>query len=290
MSCDGADKDEMAFSRADKNPDLERILGRSDDSVGAGDELAAFAHALRATCRVEPRSELGARHLAEISAATAAAAQAQPRPERRAAPTRRLALTLAALALSVPVLATGLAFAGVALPGPAHSAFERIGIELPNQGESAAEAPPSDSTEPADGANDPAHESTGTEASQERRNGAHGREVSRHGRCVAREARSGARHPNRPCSHLKEDGGGKPSGAEGAAPGRPDSPGNSAIAPGRTEKAPKVDRNAQGGGNAHGKSKENAQGKSNAKSNGKVNGNTKTKGEGRRRDPGQQQE
>ena len=191
----------MGFSRAEKDPGLERILEPGDAGVGPDDELAAFAHALRATYRAEPARETVARHLTEIRLAAAAlpATQTQPRGGGRATPLRRLALTLAALAV-LPVLATGLAFAGVALPGPAGSAFERIGIELPNQSESGTESPSGGAAEPAGGADDPASESAGSELGRERRNGANGREASRFGRCVAREARGGAKHPNRLCA------------------------------------------------------------------------------------------
>jgi hypothetical protein len=187
----------------------------------------------------------------------------------------------------LPVLATGLAFAGVALPGPAGSAFERIGIELPNQSESGTESPSGGAAEPAGGADDPASESAGGELSRERRNGANGREASRFGRCVAREARGGAKHPNRLCAQLKENRGPEPtSGDKGSAPGRPDSPGNSATAPGRTDKTAQGTGNAQGSGGDNGNSKDNGRVKRKPKGDGDTTSKGKAQGNGRtERDP-----
>jgi hypothetical protein len=51
------------------------------------------------------------------------------RPRRRRAIAARVAVVVA----SIPLLFAGLAFAGVSLPEPADSAFETIGVELPNQ-------------------------------------------------------------------------------------------------------------------------------------------------------------
>jgi hypothetical protein len=47
---------------------------------------------------------------------------------------RRPLLRIAVAVAAIPLLFTGLAFAGVELPNPASHAFESIGIELPNQG------------------------------------------------------------------------------------------------------------------------------------------------------------
>jgi hypothetical protein len=46
---------------------------------------------------------------------------------------RRPLLRLAAAVVAIPLLFSGLAFAGVELPDPATDAFESVGIELPNQ-------------------------------------------------------------------------------------------------------------------------------------------------------------
>jgi hypothetical protein len=273
VSGNGADESEMPF-RTEKQPDLERILdagGSATVDAGGGatadSELVTFVHALRATYRAEPGAETVARQMAEIRAASAALPTSRPQrdPKGRAAPVRRIALALAALAVSLPILATGLAFAGVSLPGAAGSAFERVGIELPNQGESAGEvgsagADPRDGgTGPAGLADDPPSDGNGSELSQERRRGARGREASRYGRCLARAARDGAAHPNRRCEHLKKGSG----GGKTAAPGRPDSPGKSATAPGQTGKQ------AQGKGKGKAKSNDKTKSKGNAQSNGK---------------------
>lgn len=279
MSGNGAYESEMPF-RTEKQPDLERILdpgGSATVDAGGGatadSELVTFVHALRATYRAEPGAETVARQMAEIRAATAALPTSRPQrdPKGRAAPVRRIALALAALAVSLPILATGLAFAGVSLPGAAGSAFERVGIELPNQGESRSDVG-SAGGEPRDGgagpaglADDPASDGSGSELSQERRDGVRGREASRYGRCVARAEREGAAHPNRRCEHLKKGSG----GGKTAAPGRPDSPGKSATAPGQTGKQ------AQGKGKGKAKSNDKTKSKGKTKSNGNAQGKGK---------------
>ena len=72
--------------------------------------------------------------LAEV--ARAATIEAETHPTRRAAaPRSRLALVARvgiAVAL-IPLVLTGLAFAGVTVPSPARSAFDAVGITLPNQ-------------------------------------------------------------------------------------------------------------------------------------------------------------
>jgi hypothetical protein len=56
---------------------------------------------------------------------------------RRRSPFARPLLRVAVAIAAIPLLFTGLAFAGVNLPDPASSAFESIGIDLPNQAEGA---------------------------------------------------------------------------------------------------------------------------------------------------------
>lgn len=122
MSRGGAYEDEMGFMRGDD----ER-------------ELTAFAGTLRAAL-VPARAPGAARivpMLAEAARASAAEAARPARPRRRLALAARVAFAVALL----PLLSAGLAVAGVNLPSPAQSAFERVGIELPNQagsGESAS--------------------------------------------------------------------------------------------------------------------------------------------------------
>lgn len=97
---------------------------------GQGDrELTAFAGTLRAA--LVPAEAPGAARLVPMlaEAARSAGAEASVRPRRRLALAARVAFAVALL----PLFSAGLAVAGVSLPGPAQSAFERVGIELPNQ-------------------------------------------------------------------------------------------------------------------------------------------------------------
>ncbi len=114
-------------------------------------EIATFSRALRATLVREPdpaRSVAMVRRLADEAraSATVAAERAQRTPTaplpsgRRASPRRRLALVALAVAM-VPLLTAGLAVAGVHLPAAAENAFETVGIDLPNQGDSSSDDP-----------------------------------------------------------------------------------------------------------------------------------------------------
>ncbi len=134
MSENGAYDDEMGF------------LNRPNPDEG---ELAAFAQSLRATLVSSPppadRAAMAVR-LAEV-ARVARGEQpvipvAIPHGRRRL----RLAAQAALAVLLVPLAGAGLAVAGVNLPGPAQSAFEKVGIELPNQADPAGDEP---ATEPA---------------------------------------------------------------------------------------------------------------------------------------------
>lgn len=114
-------------------------------------EIATFSRALQATLIREPdpaASEAMVRRLADEAraSATVAAERASRRPTaplrsgRRSNPRRRLALVALAVAL-VPLLTACLAVAGVRLPDAAESAFETVGINLPNQGNSGSDDP-----------------------------------------------------------------------------------------------------------------------------------------------------
>jgi hypothetical protein len=103
-------------------------------------EVALFETALRAAVPTQPDRRLGADlvpRLAQIArSARIEAEQARGRRTSPRAPRRpRLAL-LARVGIAValvPLLLAGLAVAGVTVPDPARSAFETIGVELPNQ-------------------------------------------------------------------------------------------------------------------------------------------------------------
>jgi hypothetical protein len=101
-------------------------------------DVALFENALRAAVPTRPdpaiRTTLVPR-LAEVARAATLEAEARPRRPRTAAPRSRLALVARvgiAVAL-IPLVLAGLAFAGVTVPSPARSAFESVGITLPNQ-------------------------------------------------------------------------------------------------------------------------------------------------------------
>jgi hypothetical protein len=107
---------------------------------GEMNEIALFESALRAAVRTQPDPRLGATlvpRLAEV--ARAATIEAETQATRRGAarrhPRSRLALVarVGLAAAMIPLVLAGLAFAGVTVPGPARSAFDTVGITLPNQ-------------------------------------------------------------------------------------------------------------------------------------------------------------
>jgi hypothetical protein len=141
---------EMWLSQGISDRDAERLL-RGGIPAGGGPELEPVASFVRALGAAVPEAPdpAQARSLVPRVAAAAASAPERSGPARARHPRRRnrlaLGLRLATAAALVPVLAAGLAVAGVELPGPAQDAFERVGISLPNQAEENAnsdEAPP----------------------------------------------------------------------------------------------------------------------------------------------------
>lgn len=229
MSGGDAYEDEMAFLRG------------HDDT-----EPAAFAGALRAA--LVPPEAPNARRLVPMLAETARASAAEASTRRIRAPRRRIAIA-ARIAFAVallPVLSAGLAVAGVKLPEPAQSAFERVGIELPNQADESAseEAVPGGSGESsAGGAQDePAGPGAGgrENAAGKRGHGKdkgnparqHGREVGAQGNgrgLGKRGVAPGQSNPNRGGGDGGGGGGGKAVGKTGATPpgraGKPVAPG-----------------------------------------------------------------
>jgi hypothetical protein len=123
-------------------------------------ETAAFVRMARVALLEQPAPEVEAdlvRRLAETARISAASERRESgrsaRPIIRSR--RRLVAKLAVAAALVPASLAGLAFAGVTLPGPANSAFESVGVELPNQasddddqGQGGNGAPPSQQTSP----------------------------------------------------------------------------------------------------------------------------------------------
>jgi hypothetical protein len=102
---------------------------------GEMNEVAMFESALRVAVPTQPDPRLGRDLVPRLAqAARASMVAAETRPARRR-PRSRLALVARvgiAVAL-IPLVLAGLAFAGVTVPGPARSAFDSVGITLPNQ-------------------------------------------------------------------------------------------------------------------------------------------------------------
>jgi hypothetical protein len=133
-----------------------------------GDEMneaALFMDALRAAVPNQPDSRLAVTLVPRLaSTARSATLEAETRQTRRAATTapvarrprsRRALVARVGIAVAlIPLVLAGLAVAGVTVPSPARSAFDSIGIDLPNQpddrgdqGESAPSSqPPSQDT------------------------------------------------------------------------------------------------------------------------------------------------
>jgi hypothetical protein len=104
-------------------------------------EVALFQRALRAAVPVEPDPRLGAHlvprlaHVARESSLGAGRVDGRTTARRASRGRPRIALVarVGIAAALLPLLIAGLAFAGVTLPDPARSAFDSVGVELPNQ-------------------------------------------------------------------------------------------------------------------------------------------------------------
>jgi hypothetical protein len=109
-------------------------------------EVSLFESALRAAVPTQPDPRLGADLVPRLSqAARASTIEAETRASsggaslrRGRARSRRALVARVGFAVAMlPLVLAGLAFAGVTLPDPAQSAFDRLGIDLPNQATSA---------------------------------------------------------------------------------------------------------------------------------------------------------
>jgi hypothetical protein len=180
VSGGGAFEDRMGI-RGISDAEIDRLL--AGDSNG-GDpearigETAAFLRMARTTLLEQPPPEMEAdlvRRLAE-TARLRAASRATTRPARPIFRSRRRLVAQVAVAVAlVPALLAGLAFAGVTLPGPADSAFDSLGVSLPNQRDDDG----ADGDDATDGGAAPAGEqpspSNGTQSSQGKSDAAHKR-------------------------------------------------------------------------------------------------------------------
>ena len=103
-------------------------------------EVALFENALRAAVPAQPDPRVGSELVRRLAAtARAATLEVETHTTRRTAGVgrrrSRLALvTRVAVAVAlIPLALAGLAFAGVNLPEPAREAFDKVGVNLPNQ-------------------------------------------------------------------------------------------------------------------------------------------------------------
>jgi hypothetical protein len=114
---------------------------------GEMNEVALFQSALRVAVPTQPDARLGRDLVPRLAqAARGSMVQAETRAARRR-PHSRLALVARvgiAVAL-IPLVLAGLAFAGVKVPEAARSAFDSVGITLPNQPSDENAAPASGS-------------------------------------------------------------------------------------------------------------------------------------------------
>jgi hypothetical protein len=145
-------------------------------------ESLVFMDALRAAVPTPPDPRLGVALVPRLAATarastveaetrsmrplTATTAVASIRPRSRRALVARVAIAVAA----IPLLFAGLAVAGVTVPSPARSAFDAVGITLPNQPSQKSDkseqgANPKSSQQPAERTDE-----TGTSASQSQGN------------------------------------------------------------------------------------------------------------------------
>jgi hypothetical protein len=138
----------MGLPRQIGDEDVERLLSGAGSSVETTDEmrdLASFVAALGASMPAQPHPDVErvlvprlatvARSVGERAAAESTMVLTPLRGADRGAARRRIVLfaRVAVAVALVPAMLAGLAFAGITLPEPAQDAFERLGIELPNQ-------------------------------------------------------------------------------------------------------------------------------------------------------------
>jgi hypothetical protein len=129
---------EMGFPRRLSREQQERLLAGAPFADGGElDRTAAFARALPALVREQPDEVLTAALMPRLAAAarsSAVEAAQAPTVARRRVRSRRMLVARVAVAVALlPALMAGLAFAGVTLPEPARDAFDRVGVDLPNQ-------------------------------------------------------------------------------------------------------------------------------------------------------------
>lgn len=126
--------------------DLDRLLAGRGSVPAADPGLTGFLDEVRSTYTAPPSDLTRAQHLSAIASGQAPAevalqtieslpvtSERTRRSSTRSLTRTRLALVGAGLILALPLGATGLAAAGVALPEAVQTPFEELGVELPNQ-------------------------------------------------------------------------------------------------------------------------------------------------------------
>jgi len=167
--------------RAISDAEAERLLAGGSNGGDPGariGETAAFLRMARTALLEQPPPEMEAdlvRRLAE-TARLRAASRATTRPARPIFRSRRRLVAKLAVAIAlVPAVMAGLAFAGVTLPGAANSAFDSVGVSLPNQqdGDDADGDATDGGPAPAGPASEQPSSSKGTQSSQGKSDAAH---------------------------------------------------------------------------------------------------------------------
>lgn len=107
-------------------------------------EVALFQSALRTAVPSQPDPSLGTRLVPRLAeAARLATVEAETHAVRRRPRSRRALVARVGIAIAlIPLVLAGLAFAGVTVPSPARSAFDKVGISLPNQPAATSQATP----------------------------------------------------------------------------------------------------------------------------------------------------
>jgi hypothetical protein len=136
---------------------------------GEMNNFALFESALRAALPTRPDPRLGrdlVPRLAQV--ARASMLEAETRAHRRTPRSRFALVARVGIAVAlIPLVLAGLAFAGVTVPSPARSAFDSVGITLPNQpsdegaGTKAGNAPTTTGNDVSSAAHDPSHRQKG---------------------------------------------------------------------------------------------------------------------------------
>ena len=257
MPDDAFDK-EMGIPQRIGDEEIERLLARAGGAVETSDEmreLASFVGAIRTSVPVLPAPNLEAslvprlatvaRTATDRAATESTAVLAPVRATRGREWGRRLALfaRVAVAVALVPAALAALAFAGITLPEPAQDAFERLGIELPNQS-------PVDDGQAGDGETRGSDQATAAQAKHEDEDtdeagaggagAAHAAGHPKGGPAKAKAKGHGKRHHTGPSGGTPPGQGGNPPGHGGVPPG------NGGVSPGSESTPPSTTPGSDG--------------------------------------------